>query len=101
MVKAVERFLGEGRRSPELRALAVRVLGRATGAEALPRLVGLAGERRMFRGWRLAPKSPIVLAALEALAQYWGAHPQAAGLLALAREHPDPEFRLAVEAPFA
>ena len=101
MMKAVERFLGEGRRSPELRALAVRVLARAPGAEVLPRLVGLAGERRILRGWRLAPKSPIVLAALGALAQYWAAHPQAAGLLALARVHPDPEFRLAVEARFA
>ena len=101
MVKAVERFLGEGRRSQELRALAVRVLARATGAEVLPRLVELAGERRILRGRRLAPKSPIVLAALEALAQYWAAHPQAAGLLALARAHPDPEFRLAVEARLA
>jgi hypothetical protein len=101
MVKAVERFLGEGRRPPEVRALAVRVLARAAGTEAVPRLVGLAGERRIFRGWRLAPKSPIVLAALGALAQYWAAHPQAAGLLALAREHPDPEFRLAVEVRFA
>jgi hypothetical protein len=101
MMKSVQRFLGEGRRSPELRALAVRVLGRASGAEVLPRLVGLAGERRIFSGWRLAPKSPIVLAALGALAEYWAAHPEAAGLLALAREHPDPEFRLAVEARFA
>jgi hypothetical protein len=101
MVKAVERFLGEGRRSPEVRALAVRVLARAPGAEMLPRLVGLAGERRIFRGWRLAPKSPIVLAALGALAEYWAAHPQAAGLLALAREHPDPEFRLAAESRLA
>jgi hypothetical protein len=101
MVKALERFLGEGRRSPELRALAVRVLARAPGAEVLPQLVGLAGERRILLGWRLAPKSPIVLAALGALAQYWAAHPQAAGLLALARAHPDPEFRLAVEARFA
>jgi hypothetical protein len=101
MVKAVERFLGEGRRPPELRALAVRVLARATGPEVLPQLVGLAGERRILRGWRLAPKSPIVLAALGALAQYWAAHPHAAGLLALAREHPDPDFRLAAQARFA
>jgi hypothetical protein len=100
-VKAVERFLGERRRSPELRALAVRVLARAAGVEVLPRLVGLAGERRILRGWRLAPKSPIVLAALGAMAEYWAAHPEAAGLLALARAHPDPEFRLAVEARFA
>jgi len=101
VVKAVERFLGERHRSPELRGLAVRVLARASGPEALPRLVGLAGERRLFRGWRLATKSPIVLAALGALAQYWSAHPQAASLLALARSHPDPDVRLAAQARFA
>ncbi len=101
MVKAAERFLGEGRRSSELRALAIRVLARAPGAEVLPRLVGIAGERRILRGWRLAPKSPLVLAALGALAEYWAAHPQAAGLLALARAHPDPDFRVAVEGRLA
>jgi hypothetical protein len=101
VVKAVERFLGEGHRSAELRGLAVRVLARVSGPEALPRLVGLAGERRMFRGWRLAAKSPIVLAALNALAQYWSAHPQAESLLALARNHPDPDVRLAAQARFA
>jgi hypothetical protein len=100
-VKRIERFVGEGHRSAELRGLAVRVLARATGPEALPRLVGLAGERRLFRGWRLAAKSPIVLAALGALAQYWSAHPQAESLLALARNHPDPDVRLAVQARFA
>ncbi len=101
VVKAVERFLGEGHRSAELRGLAVRVLARATGPEALPRLVGLAGERRVFRGWRLAAKSPIVLAALGALAQHWASHPEAASLLALARNHPDPDVRLAAQARFA
>jgi hypothetical protein len=99
--RAVERFLNEGRRTAELRALAVRVLAQATGAQALPRLVGLAGDHRVLRGWRLAPKSPIVLAALGGLAKYWGGHPEAAGLLALAREHPDPDFRLAARAEFA
>ena len=101
VVKGVERFLGEGQRSAELRGLAVRVLARATGPEVLPRLVGLAGERRVFRGWRLSAKSPIVLAAVNALAQYWSGHPEAASLLALARNHPDPDFRLAAQARLA
>jgi hypothetical protein len=100
-VRAVERFVGEGHREPELRALAVRVLARATGAQALPRLVELAGGRRILRGWRLAPKSPVVLAAIGALAKYWGDHPQVSGLLAEARQHPDPDVRLAAEARFA
>lgn len=81
--------------------MAVRVLARATGAQALPRLVELAGGRRILRGWRLAPKSPVVLAAIGALAKYWGDHPQVSGLLAEARQHPDPDVRLAAEARFA
>ena len=101
VVKAVEAFLGERHRPPELRALAVRVLARVSGAEGVPRLMDLAGERRIFRGWRLAPKSPIVLAALGALAQFWPSHPSVAGLLELARRHPDPDFRIAVEARLA
>ncbi|MEZ0335868.1 MAG: hypothetical protein ACAI18_17890 [Gemmatimonadales bacterium] len=101
-VKALERFLVTPRHTPELRALAVRVLARATGGEqAHPRIVQLAGERRFLRGWRLAPKSPVVLAALSVLAKHWSAHPEAAGLLDLARAHPDPDFRLAAEARFA
>jgi hypothetical protein len=101
-VKTVERLLGQGRHPPELQALAVRVLARATGGEqAPPSIVRLAGERRFLRGWRLAPKSPVVLAALSALAKHWSRQPEAAGLLDLARTHPDPDYRLAAEARFA
>jgi hypothetical protein len=100
-LKAVETFVDQGHRSAELRGLAVRVLARASGEESLPRLVGLAAERRRFRGLRLAAKSPVVLAALEALAQYWPSDPLAAGLLALARNHPDPDVRLAAQGHFA
>jgi hypothetical protein len=101
-VKALERYLASGRHPPELQAIAVRVLARATGGEkAHPRIVKLAGERRFLRGWRLAPKSPVVLAALSALAKHWSGHPEAADLLDLARTHPDPDYRLAAEARFA
>jgi hypothetical protein len=101
VLQAVETFVDQGHRPPELRGLAVRVLARASSPESLSRLVGLAAERRRFRGWRLAAKSPIVLAALEALAQYWPSDPRAAGLLALARKHPDPDVRLAAQGHFA
>jgi HEAT repeat protein len=101
-VKALERFLAAGRHPPELQAIAVRVLARLSGGEkAHPRIVKLAGERRFLRGWRLAPKSPVVLAALSVLAKHWSAHPEAADLLHLARVHPDPDYRLAAEARFA
>jgi hypothetical protein len=99
--RALERFIGDTGRSPELRALGVRVLGRASGPQALPRLLELAGSRRSLLGWRLEPKTPVVLAAVAALARHWGAHPQAASLLAHARSHSDPEIRLAAQVRYA
>jgi hypothetical protein len=98
---ALERFIADGRRTPELRALAVRVLARHSGQEALPHFLKLAGTRRTLLGWRLQPKSPVVLAALAALARYWMEHPQAADLLAHAREHADPDIRVAAQMRYA
>jgi hypothetical protein len=79
----------------------VRALGRASGPQALPRLLELAGARRSLLGWRLGPKSPVVVAAVETLARHWGADPKAASVLALARDHPDPEIRLAAQMRYA
>ena len=99
--RAIEQFIADGRRSPELRALAVQVLARHSGPEAIPRLLELAGTRRALRGWRLEPKSPVVLAALAALARHWTSHPQAAALLGQAREHADPDIRGAARMSYA
>ncbi len=93
--RAIERFVEDWRRPAPLRAIAVRALARWHGPQALARLLELAGTRRRFFGWRLESKSPVVLAAVSALARYWGSHPQVAGLLQVAREHEDPEIRLA------
>ena len=85
-VRAVERFLGDGAGRRSCGRLAVRVAGareRAGGAAPAGRSSPASGA--VFRGWRLAAKSPIVLAALGALAQHWAAHPQVGGLLELAR----------------
>ncbi len=98
---ALRRFIGDRRRPPELRALAVRLLGEASGQEGIPHLVGLAGARRSLFGWRLGDKSPVALAALTALARRWAGHPQTAAILATARQHPDPDIRLAVRARLA
>ena len=101
-VKPVERFIADGRRPAELRALAVRVLGRAGGPNGLPRLMELAGARRyLFFGWRLEGKSPVSLAAVSALARYWGGHPEVTRFLAVAREHEDAEVRGAAAVRFA
>jgi len=98
---AVERFMADGRRPAELRAIAVRALGRSNGPQALAQLLDLAGTRRHFFGWRVETKSPVVLAAVSVLASNWGGHPQVVGLLREAREHDDPEIRLAARVRFA
>lgn len=100
-LRTVERFLADWRRPAELRAIAVRALGRDGGAQAVPRLLDLAGTRRHFFGWRIETKSPVVLAAVSVLARYWGSHPQVAGLLKEARGHEDPEIRLAAGMRYA
>jgi hypothetical protein len=99
-MRAIERFVEDSRRPAALRALAVRALARSHGPQALARLMELAGARRQLFGWRLDSKSPVVLAAVSALARYWGTHPQVAGLLKTAREHDDPEIRLAARMSF-
>ena len=98
---AVERLMADGRRPAELRAIAVRALGRSNGPHALAQLLELAGTRRHFFGWRIETKSPVVLAAVSVLASNWGGHPQVVGLLREAREHDDPEIRLAARVRFA
>jgi hypothetical protein len=98
---ALRRFIGDRSRPAELRALGVRVLGETSGPQGIPDLLDFAGARRSLLGWRLGEKSPVALAALNALARYWAGHPQTAGLLALARQHPDPDVRLAARARFA
>ena len=82
---------------PELRALAIRVLGASGDPMAVQRLVRLASSGRTFLGRiRLAPRSPEMLAALTALARGWGGHPAAAPVLAEAMRSPDPEVLRAV-----
>ena len=43
----------------------------------------------------------MVLAAVSELARNWGGHPQVIGLLKEARDHDDPEIRLAARMRFA
>ena len=42
-----------------------------------------------------------MLAAVSALARYWGADPQVQRMLAAARDHDDPEIRLAAKMRYA
>jgi hypothetical protein len=95
VLRAVERITEDWRRPGDQRALAVRALARGSGPQALGRLVQLTGARRSFLGWSLDARGPVALAAVSALARHFAAHPQVAGLLKAARDHSDPEIRLA------
>jgi hypothetical protein len=77
------------------------VVARHSGPHALGRLLQLSGAQRKIFGWRLEAKSPVMLAAVSALARYWGADPQVQRMLAAARDHDDPEIRLAAKMRYA
>jgi hypothetical protein len=97
VLRGIERFTEDWRRPAEQRALAVRALALGSGPQALGRLVQLTGARRSFLGWRLDARTPVALAAVSALARHFAAHPQVAGLLKAARDHSDPDIRLAAK----
>lgn len=80
-----------------LGVLAVRVLAPVRLPEVRDCFVALsiAPRRRWFRRV-LAPKSPVVLAALTALANGWPGDPVAARVLALAERDRDPEVQTAL-----
>lgn len=92
---ALEAIARDARRDPEMRARAVRVVGQSRAPGALDHLLELAVRGRRWLPRRLGPKSPEVLAALAALAAYWGDDPAAAKVLAMARRHPDPDYATA------
>jgi hypothetical protein len=77
--------------APELRLLAIRVLGVSADPRALHALLRLAGGGRTLLGRvRLAPHSPEMVAAVAALRAGWSSDPAAAPLLAAARRSADP-----------
>ena len=91
----MSRLASDERRIPELRALALRILARTRAPEALRLLLALAMSRRRLFGRRLAPKSPVLLAALAGLASFWREDPSAIEVLSQAYQHSDPEIRAA------
>jgi HEAT repeat protein len=81
---------------PELRVLAVRVLGASAEPLALRTLLRLAdGGKTLLGRSKLPPASPGLLAALAALASGWAADAEAARVLALARGSGDARLRAA------
>jgi len=91
----LERITVDPERSPDLRGITLRILARTRAPEALRLLLTLAMTRRLWFARGLAPKSPLLLSALSALASHWAKDPSANEVLSLAQQHPDPEIRAA------
>ncbi len=86
------RRAGDAATDPELRALAIRVLGGAREAAAVQTLLHLVDGGRGWLGKpRLAAPSPHMKAALAALATGWAEHPSAARFLEIALRSSDSE----------
>jgi HEAT repeat protein len=97
MARLVKNVATNMKVADDLRLLAVRALGRSVEcAECLDGLLQLVDGGRTFLGRRrLAPRTPMLLAALRALADGWSSHPRAAPLLAKASKASDAEIRQA------
>ncbi len=86
----------DAKRSPEIRALAIRVLGNFPTAEVRERLVGYVVRRtRWLRRRILAHKSPELLSALTVLAAHWPREPSLDAVWRLVERHPDGDVRSA------
>jgi HEAT repeat protein len=86
LVPQLGRLAGNPNLTGELRVHAVRVLGASRDEQALPALLRLVdGGKSFFGGAKLAAPSPVVIAALRALADGWSTHRDAHRFLALAR----------------
>ena len=83
----------------DLRVLALRALGRSRDRRALPILIGLVdGGLTLFGRQKLAPRSPVMLAALQSLSLGWKSDARASEVLKLAVQDPDADIRQAAKA---
>ena len=94
LVDVVAAVALHGAVSDQLRVLAAHALGRCSDRRALPVLLQLTdGGRTLLGRRRLSTRSPVALAALEALAAGWSADDDAATVLRVAAEAEDPLVR--------
>lgn len=83
----------------DIRTLAVKVAGKVQRFPVLDMLLELTdGGRSLLGRFRLAVKTPVMLAALRALAEMWSSSDRAATVLAAAYESSDPDIQAAVSA---
>jgi hypothetical protein len=95
-VQSVAAIAGDAGADTEARLLAVNALARSAHPAALDTLLKvLDGGRTLFRQPKLAPKSPIVLSALRALALSWTQDPRGAAVLKRAQRSRDDDLRQA------
>ena len=84
----------------DIRTLAVNVVGKLHRPEVLEALLELSdGGRSLLGRIRLPLKTPVLIAAVRALAEAWAFDPRAAAVIMAAAESPDPEIRAAVFYP--
>ena len=92
----VGRRIADGQLPEPLRASLVRLLAWTADAAARDLLIGLAARGRTLLGRvRLAPPTPVALAALEVLAAHWSHDRDAAKVLERALSGRDPALRAA------
>lgn len=92
------RRIRDGDLPEPLRASLVRLLAWSAEVEARDALIGLAVRGRTLLGrLRLAPATPVALAALEVLADRWSGDPTAADVLKRALRGRDPAIRAAAD----
>jgi len=83
----------------DIRTLAVKVAGKVQRFPVLDVLLELTdGGRSLLGRFRLPVKTPVLLAALRALAETWPNNDRAAPVLAAAHESSDPDIQAAVSA---
>jgi hypothetical protein len=97
---AVPMLSGKGRTSVMMKSSDVSAAAAADGGrKTMEWLVNkVAQKSRFLRKWQLQPKSPEMLAALGALANYWNQHPDVQEIVSLAIKTRDPELKNAMGA---
>lgn len=94
LVDRISSLATDPRQDDDVRSCAVTALGRLPRESALQSLLDLASPGRTWWGrLRLRPKTPVLVAALRALAGRWHADERAAAILAVARASADAELR--------
>ena len=95
-VELLADIVGDGRVSPELRLMGVRALGRTGDVRAVAPLIELVRKGPGLGRYKLADKSPILIAALQALSTIPEGTVDSRKLVARAARSSDPDIRAAV-----